>query len=88
MAKDKEQQQMTMEEYLLSQLDMPAMAQVRDKDGKPTGEFKPIKAEDGHEMTKNELIATTILNNAMKGDLKAATYIQQLQIRANLTKKK
>ena len=87
MAKDKEQQ-MTMEEYLLSQLDMPAMAQVRDKDGKPTGEFKPIKAEDGHEMTKLELAATAVLNNAMKGDLKSIQYIQQLQMRQQLSKKK
>ena len=86
MAKDKGQ--MTMEEYLLSQLDMPAMAQVRDKDGKPTGEFKPIKAEDGHEMTKLELAATAVLNNAMKGDLKSIQYIQQLQMRQQLSKKK
>lgn len=77
-----------MEDYLLSQLDMPALTAVKDKDGKQTGEFKVLKAPDGHVMTKQELIATTILNNAMKGDLKSAQYIQNIQVRAQLTKKK
>ena len=76
MAKDKEQQ-MTMEEYLLSQLDTP----VTLKDGSVA--TKP----DGSAMTKQEAIATNILNQAMKGDVKAAQYINQLQLRAQLTKK-
>ena len=75
MAKDKEQ--MTMEEYLLSQLDTP----VTLKDGSVA--TKP----DGSAMTKQEAIATNILNQAMKGDVKAAQYINQLQLRAQLTKK-
>ena len=53
MAKDKEQQ--TMEEYLLSQLDTPVVL----KDG--TMMTKP----DGSPMTKQEAIATNILNLAM-----------------------
>lgn len=79
MAKDKEpQEQQTMEEYLLSQLDTPVVL----KDG--TMMQKP----DGSPMTKQEAIATNILNLAMKGDVKAAQYIQNIQMRAKLTKRK
>lgn len=76
MAKDNEQQ--TMEEYLLSQLDTPVIL----KDGSTA-----TKA-DGSPMTKQEAIATNILNLAMKGDIRAATYIQNLQARAKIMKKK
>ena len=55
MAKDKEQEQMTMEEYLLNQLDDPVVL----KDGKTM--LKP----DGSPMKKQEAIATNILNLAM-----------------------
>ena len=74
--KDNEQQ--TMEEYLLSQLDTPVIL----KDGSTA-----TKA-DGSPMTKQEAIATNILNLAMKGDIRAATYIQNLQARAKIMKKK
>lgn len=63
MAKDKETE-MTMEEYLLSQLDTPVVL----KDG--TMMQKP----DGSPMTKQEAIATNILNLAMKGDVKASSH--------------
>jgi acyl CoA:acetate/3-ketoacid CoA transferase len=53
MAKEKEQ--MTMEEYLLSQLETP----VKLKDG------TVATKEDGSVMTKQEAIATNILNQAM-----------------------
>ena len=53
MAKQEEKQ--TMEEYLLSQLDTPVVL----KDG------TEMKAPDGHIMTKQEAIATNILNLAM-----------------------
>ena len=76
MAQDKEQ--MTMEEYLLSQLETA----VTMKDG--TVVTKP----DGTPLTKQEAIATNILNQAMKGDLKSAQYIQNLQVRAQMQKKK
>ena len=73
--KDNEQQ--TMEEYLLSQLDTPVIL----KDGSTA-----TKA-DGSPMTKQEAIATNILNLAMKGDVKAAQYIQNIQMRAKIMKK-
>jgi hypothetical protein len=76
MAKQEEQQ--TMEEYLLSQLETP----VKLKDG------SIATKEDGTPMTKQEAIATNILNQAMKGDVKAAAYIQNLQMRAKIMKKK
>jgi hypothetical protein len=44
--------------------------------------------EDGSVMTKQEAIATNILNQAMKGDVKAAQYIQNIQMRAQITKKR
>ena len=79
MAKDKEpQEQMTMEEYLLSQLDTPVIL----KDG--TIMTKP----DGTPMTKQEAIATNILNQAMKGDTRAAQYIQNIQMRAKIMNSK
>ena len=74
--KDNEQQ--TREEYLLSHLDTPVIL----KDGSTA-----TKA-DGSPMTKQEAIATNILNLAMKGDIRAATYIQNLQARAKIMKKK
>ena len=84
MAKTKDEQpQQTMEDFLLSQLDMPAIAK-----NKESGKMEEVKAADGHVMSKAELIATTILNNAMKGDLKSAQYIQNIQMRAQLNKKK
>jgi hypothetical protein len=73
----KEQEQMTMEEYLLSQLETP----VRLKDG------TVAKKEDGTPMTKQEAIATNILSQAMNGDIKAVQYIQNLQERARVIKK-
>ena len=66
-----------MEEYLLSQLDTPVVL----KDG--TMMHKP----DGSPMTKQEAIATNILNMAMKGDVKAAQYIQNLQTRAKMMRR-
>ena len=70
MAKTKDTaEQLTMDEYLLSQMDKPVVL----KDG------SMAKAADGHVMTKQEAIATNLLNMAMKGDLKAVQYITQLQ---------
>ena len=70
--------QQTMEEYLLSQLDTPVVL----KDG------TTMTQPDGSPMTKQEAIATNILNLAMKGDVKAAQYIQNIQMRAKIMKKK
>ena len=77
MAKDKETE-MTKEEYLLSQLDTPVIL----KDG------TMMKKPDGTPMTKQEAIATNILNQAMKGDTRAAQYIQNIQMRAKIMKGK
>lgn len=72
-----QEQPMTMEEYLLSQLATP----VTLKDG--TVATKP----DGSPMTKQEAIATNILAQAMKGDLRAAQYIQNIQERADMMRR-
>ena len=57
MAKDKQlpDQQQTMEDYLLAQLN----EEVILKDG------TQLKAADGHVMTKQEAIATNLINLAM-----------------------
>ena len=68
----------TMEDFLLAQLH----EEVILKDG------TQLKAADGHVMTKQEAIATNLINLAMKGDTKAAQYIQNIQMRAQLQKKK
>jgi hypothetical protein len=68
----------TMEEYLLSQLQEPVLLK----------DCSIMQKPDGTPMTKQEAIATNILNQAMKGDLKAATYIQNLQQMAKLNKNK
>ena len=73
---NEQQEQQTMEEYLLAQLDTPVIL----KDG--TVATKP----DGTPMTKQQAIATNILNLAMKGDVKAAQYIQNIQARAKFMK--
>ena len=69
----------TMEDYMLQQLKKTVIL----KDGN-TMMTKP----DGTPMTKQEAIATNILNQAMKGDTKAAQYIQNIQMRAKIMKKK
>ena len=77
-SKDIEQPQQTMEDFLLAQL----QEEVILEDG------TQLKAADGHVMTKQEAIATNLINLAMKGDTKAAQYIQNIQMRAQLQKKK
>ena len=54
---DIEQPQQTMEDFLLAQLN----EEVILKDG------TQLKAADGHVMTKQEAIATNLINLAMKG---------------------
>ena len=80
MAKDKQlpDQPQTMEDYLLAQLN----DEVVLKDG------TKLTAADGHVMTKQEAIAVNLINNAMKGDVRAAQYIQNIQLRAQMKKKK
>lgn len=60
-----------MEEYLLSQLSTPVIL----KDG------SVALGPDGQPLTKQQAIASSILNKAMKGDINAANYINSLQQR-------
>lgn len=69
----------TMEDYLLAQLDEPVLLK--------NGQFL-TDPTDGHTLTKQEAIANNIINLAMKGDVKAAQYVQNIQMKAQLTKKK
>lgn len=78
---DIEQPQQTMEDFLLQQLDAPVM--IKDLE---TGEMRAAANPDGSVMTKQQAIATNILNQAMKGDLKAAQYIQNIQLRSKRKK--
>ena len=75
---ESQQPQQTMEDFLLAQLN----EEVILKDG------TQLKAADGHVMTKQEAIATNLINLAMKGDTKAAQYIQNIQMRAKVMNKK
>lgn len=76
--KEQPPEQQTMEDYLLSQLDQPVIL----KDG------STALGPDGKPLTKQQAIATNILNLAMKGDVKAAQYIQSIQLRAELNRKR
>ena len=77
--KDIEQPQQTMEDYVLSQLKQTVILKSGDT-------LKDV--HDGHELTAEEAIAHNLINNAMKGDVRAAQYIQNIQMRAQLQKKK
>ena len=76
--KQDEQPQQTMEDFLLAQLN----EEVILKDG------TQLKAADGHVMTKQEAIAANLINLALKGDTRAAQYIQNIQLRAQMNKKR
>ena len=69
----------TMEDYILEQLKKTVIL----NSGKTLRD-----PHDGHELTAEEAIAHNMINAAMKGDVKAATYIQNLQMRAKIMKKK
>ena len=69
----------TMEDYMRRQLQKTVIL----NDGSTLRD-----THDGHELTAEEAIAHNMINAAMKGDVKAATYIQNLQARAKIMKKK
>ena len=69
----------TMEDYILSQLKKKVIL----KDGNTLRD-----PHDNHEMTADEAIAHRMINAAMGGDVKAAQYIQNIQMRAKIMKKK
>ena len=69
MAKKEEPEQQTMEDYLLSQLDQPV---ILKEGGQAMG-------PDGKPLTKQQAIAMNLLNQAMKGDIKAAEFVMRIQ---------
>ena len=75
---DTQQKEQTMEEYLLSQLAEPVIL----KDG------SVATSPDGKPLTKQQAIATNLLNLAMKGDTKAIMMIQTIQTRDRLNRNK
>ena len=62
-------EQQTMEDYLLSQLDQPV---ILKEGGQAMG-------PDGKPLTKQQAIAMNLLNQAMKGDIKAAEFVMRIQ---------
>ena len=67
----------TMEDYLLAQLNENVLL----KDG------TTATGPDGKPLTKQQAIAMNIMNQAMKGDLKAAEFVMRIQA-MNRTRKK
>ena len=78
MAKKTEPHQ-TMEDYMLQQLKKTVIL----KDGNTMKD-----PHDGHRADRRGGHCHNMINAAMKGDVKAATYIQNLQARARIMKKK
>lgn len=72
------QEPMTLQEYIIARLEMP----VAVKGG---GTLKdPV---DGHEMSATEAIAFKMVEKALSGDSRAATFCMQLQASDRLQKK-
>ena len=70
MAKQQEPEQaQTLEDFLLSQLDQPV---ILKEGGQAMG-------PDGKPLTKQQAIAMNLLNQAMKGDIKAAEFVMRIQ---------
>ena len=72
------QEPMTLQEYIIARLEMP----VAVKGG---GTLKdPV---DGHEMSATEAIAFKMVEKALSGDSRAATFCMQLQASDRLQRK-
>ena len=67
----------TFEEYLLKQLDTPVIL----KSGETAVDAM------GNPLTKEQAIATNLINNAMKGDIKSIQYINLLKQQSKRKKK-
>lgn len=67
----------TFEDYLLKQLDAPVIL----KDGSVAVDA------NGNPLTKEQAIATNLINNAMKGDIKSIQYINLLKQQTKRKKK-
>ena len=63
------EQAQTLEDFLLSQLDQPV---ILKEGGQAIG-------PDGKPLTKQQAIAMNLLNQAMKGDIKAAEFVMRIQ---------
>jgi len=67
--KTEPEQPQTLEDFLLAQLDQPVII----KDG------STAMGPDGKPLTKQQAIAMNLLNQAMKGDIKAAEFVMRIQ---------
>lgn len=67
--KEEPEQPQTLEDFLLAQLDQPVII----KDG------STALGPDGKPLTKQQAIAMNLLNQAMKGDIKAAEFVMRIQ---------
>ena len=67
--KEEPEQAQTLEDFLLSQLDKPV---ILKEGGQAMG-------PDGKPLTKQQAIAMNLLNQAMKGDIKAAEFVMRIQ---------
>ena len=67
----------TFEEYLLKQLEAPVIL----KDGSVAVDA------NGNPLTKEQAIATNLINNAIKGDIKSIQYINLLKQQSKRKKK-
>ena len=67
--KEQPEQAQTLEDFLLSQLDQPV---ILKEGGQAMG-------PDGKPLTKQQAIGMNLLNQAMKGDIKAAEFVMRIQ---------
>ena len=67
--KEEPEQAQTLEDFLLSQLDQPV---ILKEGGQAMG-------PDGKPLTRQQAIAMNLLNQAMKGDIKAAEFVMRIQ---------
>ena len=67
--KEETEQAQTLEDFLLSQLDQPVILK----------EGGTAMGPDGKPLTKQQAIAMNLLNQAMKGDIKAAEFVMRIQ---------
>ena len=77
--KDDKQEPLTLQEYIISRLDQPVLVKG--------GSFATDPV-DGHQLTATEAIAMKMMQNALNGDIKAAQYIQSIQLGAELNRKR
>lgn len=77
--KDDKQEPLTLQEYIIARLEQPVLVKG--------GSFATDPV-DGHQLTATEAIAMKMMQNALNGDIKAAQYIQSIQLRAELNRKR